>query len=40
MFGDDFVNLLHQADGFGEGDDDFLIVGEVVFGEVATFAVF
>lgn len=26
---DDFVDLCHEADGFGEGDDDFVVVGDV-----------
>lgn len=40
MFLNDFVYLRHQADGFVEGDDYFLVVGDVVFGEGAAFAVF
>ena len=26
---DDFVDLGHQADGFAEGDDDLVVVGDV-----------
>ena len=26
---DDLVDLGHQADGFGEGDDDLVVVGDV-----------
>lgn len=26
---DDLVDLAHQADGFAEGDDDFVVVGDV-----------
>ena len=28
---DDFVDLLHQPDGFGEGDDDLVVVREDVW---------
>ena len=34
------VNLRHQADGFGQCDDDFLVVSDVVLRERAAFAVF
>lgn len=34
------VNLGHDADGFAEGNDDALIVGDVVSGQGATLAVF
>jgi hypothetical protein len=37
--GDDFVDFAHQADGFVERDDDFLVVINVVGGEFAAFAV-
>jgi hypothetical protein len=37
---DDLVDLLHQADGLSQSDDDLLVVGEVVLGERATLAVF
>ena len=40
MLFDDFVDLGHEANGFGEGDDDSVVVGDVVFGEGAAFAVF
>ena len=40
MLFDDFVDLGHEADGFGEGDDDFTVVGHVFGGEGAAFAVF
>ncbi len=40
MLFDDGVYLFQQADGFGEGDDDFLVVGAVVRRKVAAFAVF
>ena len=36
---DDLVDLLHQADGLGEGDDDLLVVGDVVLRERAALAV-
>ena len=26
---DDFVDLAHQEDGFAEGDDDLVVVGDV-----------
>ena len=37
---DDFVDLGHEPDGFGEGDDDFVVVDDVVFGKYPAFAVF
>ena len=37
---DGLIDFGHEADGFGEGDDDFLVVGEVVVGELAAAAVF
>jgi len=37
---DDLVDLGHEADGFGEGDDDLLVVDDVVFRERAALAVF
>ena len=37
--GDDGVDLGHDADGFGEGDDDFLVMINVVGGEFAAFAI-
>ena len=37
---DDFVDFLHEADGFVEGDDDAVVVGEVVGGEGPALAVF
>lgn len=40
MLLDHGVNLPHQPDGFGEGDNEFLVVGDVVFREGAAFAVF
>lgn len=30
----------HEADGFGQGDDDFLVMGDVILRERAAFAVF
>ena len=36
---DDLVDLLHQADGLGERDDDLLVVGDVVLRERAALAV-
>ena len=36
---DDSVDLLHQADSLGEGDDDLLVVGDVVVGKGAALAV-
>lgn len=39
MGGDDGVDLGHEADGFGKGDHDFMIVLNVVRGEGAAFAV-
>ena len=36
---DDLVDLPHQADGLGEGDDDLLVVGDVVLREHAALAV-
>lgn len=32
----DVVDFGHEADGFGEGDDKFVVVGNVVGGELAT----
>ena len=37
--GDDVVNFAHEADGFGEGDDDFLVMVNVIGGELAAFVV-
>ena len=37
---DDLVDLGHEADGLGEGDDDFVVMGDVFVGEGAAFAVF
>ena len=39
MVGNDDVDLGHEADGFGEGNDDLVVVGDVVVGEGAAFAV-
>ena len=39
MLVDDFVDLGHNANGFGEGDDDLLVMVDVVFGEFAAPAV-
>lgn len=39
MGGDDNVDLRHEADGFGEGDHDLVVVGDVVVGEGTAFAV-
>ncbi len=36
---DDLVNLLHQADRLGEGDDNFLVMSDVVLRESAALAV-
>ena len=36
---DGLVDLLHQANGLGEGDDDLLVVDDVVLGERAALAV-
>ena len=36
---DDLVDLGHDADRLTEGDDDLLVVGDVVFRERAAFAV-
>ena len=36
---DDFVDFGHQADGVGQGDDDFVVVGDVVRGEDPPFTV-
>ena len=33
------VDLGHEADGFGQGDDDFVVVDDVVRGEGPPFAV-
>ena len=40
MFVDDLVDLGHEAEGFAEGDDDFVVVGDVFGAEGAAFAVF
>ena len=37
--GDEGVDFAHEADGFGDGDDDFLVVVNVVGGEEAAFAI-
>ena len=37
---DDFVDLGHQADGFAEGEDDLVVVGDVFVVQGAAFAVF
>ena len=37
---DGLVDLGHEADGLVEGDDDFLVMGEVVVGELAAAAFF
>lgn len=39
MLVDHLVDLGHQADGFGQGDDDLLVVGDVVLRERAALAV-
>lgn len=39
-FGDGLVDLAHQADGLVEGDDDALVVADVLARERATFTVF
>lgn len=36
---DDLIDLGHQADGLLESDDDLMIVGDVLVGEGAAFAV-
>ncbi len=36
---DDLVDLGHEADGFAEGDDDLVVVGDVFVGQGAAFAV-
>ena len=38
--GNNLVYLRHQSDRFFEGDHDFLVVGNVIIGERAAFAVF
>ena len=35
---DDFVNLGHDADGLAEGDDDLLLVVDVLVGQHAAWA--
>ena len=40
MIFDDLVDLLHQADGFIQGDDDLVVVGDVILREDAAFVVF
>ena len=37
---DDFVNLGHDADGLAEGDDDFLVVGNIVVGKYPSWIAF
>ena len=32
---DDFVDFGHQANGFGQGDDDFVVVGNIFVGQGA-----
>ena len=34
---DELINLSHQPDGLGEGDDDFVAVGNVVLRTLAAF---
>src|ERR1700720_1404434 len=36
---DDLVDLLHQANGLSQGDDDLLVMGDVFIGERAALAV-
>jgi hypothetical protein len=36
---DDFVDFLHEADRFVQGDDDLLVVGDVVLAQRAALAV-
>lgn len=38
--GDDFVDFLHDPDGIVEGDNDLLVVVDVVGGESSALAVF
>lgn len=33
---DDLVDLGHEADGFGEGDDDLMVVGDVRHNRILT----
>jgi hypothetical protein len=40
VFFDHRVNLRHQPDGFGESDDDFLVMRPILGGQGPTFAVF
>lgn len=40
MLLDCLVNVVHQADGLGEGSDDVLVVLQVVVGEDAALTVF
>ena len=35
---DDLVDLAHQTDGLGKGDDDLLVVSDVVLRESAALA--
>ena len=37
---DNGVYFGHQTDGFGKGNDDAVVVGDVVLGEGPAFAVF
>lgn len=39
MLVNDHVDLLHQADSLVEGDDDLLVVGDVVVGEGAALPI-
>src|SRR5690348_10518303 len=39
MFFDYRVYLLHEPDSFGQGDDNLLVMGDVVFGKGAAFAI-
>jgi hypothetical protein len=34
------IYFCHEAESFFEGDDDFLVVGDVVIGDGAAFAVY
>lgn len=36
---DYFIDFAHKTNGFGEGEDDLLIVGEVIFREGAALSV-
>jgi hypothetical protein len=40
LFDFDFGDFGHEAGGFGEGDDNFLVVEDVVEVELAVFTVF